>query len=214
MRRKALIVSIKGTKLSGREIALLKKEKPWGVILFKRNLKSLEQIKDLVTKIKVLTKDKRFPILIDEEGKKVSRLKEIINHNFSSNFFGDLFKKDKNFCLEIYKHYIFSISKVLKNLGININTIPVVDVLRKNTNKIIGNRSFSKDKNIVKALGKMTVNHLHLNKIGAVIKHIPGHGATKTDSHKKMPKVNLNLKELNKIDFYPFKISNAKALGR
>ena len=79
-------------------------------------------------------------------------------------------------------------SKILKDLGININTIPVLDILRKNTNKIIGNRSFSNDKKIVRKLGELTVENLHSNKILSIIKHIPGHGAAKSDSHKKNAK--------------------------
>ena len=210
MKRKALIVSLKGTSLSRREKILLSKERPWGVILFKRNLKTSEQIIKLTKKIRFLTKDRKFPIIIDEEGAKVSRLSNIITHKISANFFGSLFNKDKIFCTNIYKNYIEALSKVLNNLGININTIPVLDVLRDNTNKVIGSRGFSKDKKIVKKLGELTIKYLHSKKIAAVIKHIPGHGAATVDSHKTMPKVSLNPKKLNNIDFYPFKLSNAK----
>ena len=210
MKSKALIISLKGKKLSKKEEILLSKEKPWGVILFKRNLKSFKQIKDLTSKIKKLTKNKNFPIIVDEEGKTVSRLKELINHNISSGFFGSLFKKNKNFCLKLLRHYINSLSKTLKILGININTIPVLDVLRGNTNRVIGIRSFSKDKKIVKHLGDLTIKYLHLNNISGIIKHIPGHGASLSDSHKMLPKINLSIKKLNKIDFYPFKSSKAK----
>ena len=210
MSYKALIISLRGAKLSRDEMAILSKEKPWGVILFKRNLKSFNQIKKLTMSIKKLTKNKRFPILIDEEGVTVSRLRNIINHNISANFFGNLYKYNKKFCINIYKNYIYSVCKILKDLGLNINTIPVLDVLRVNTNQVIGKRAFSKNKTIVKELGKLTIQHLHLNKIAGIIKHIPGHGASKVDSHKKLPKVNLSLKNLNNIDFYPFKLSKAK----
>ncbi len=210
MKKKALIVSLKGTQLSRMEKVLLSKEKPWGVILFRRNLESFEQIKKLTYEIRSISKDRKFPIIIDEEGEKVSRLREIINHKVSANFFGHLYTKDKKLCKKIYVEYINSLGKILNDLGININTIPVLDILRDNTNKIIGNRSFSKNKIIVKALGKLTIKHLHLNKIVSVIKHIPGHGATPVDSHKKMPKISLSLNNLKKIDFYPFKLSKAK----
>ena len=210
MKQKALIISIKGTKLSKKEKILLSNEKPWGIILFKRNLKSFNQIKKLITNIKNFSKNKNFPIIIDEEGGNVSRLSKIINHRVSANFFGNLYKEDKNFCIKIFKHYINSLCKYLSDLGININTIPVLDVLRKNTNKVIGNRSFSEDKKIVKILGDLTIKYLHFNRIAGVIKHVPGHGASVSDSHKKMPKISLSFKKLNKIDFYPFKLSKAK----
>ncbi len=210
MKRKALIISIKGLKLSKKEKFLLSKEKPWGIILFKRNLETVSQIKHLTSNIKKITRDKKFPIIIDEEGKNVSRLTKIINHSISSNYFGNLYKINKILCVKLLSHYIYSLSKILKELGINISTIPVLDVLRKNTNKIIGNRSYSNDKKIIKELGKFTIKYLHLNGVGGVIKHIPGHGPSKSDSHKVMPKVLLSKKKLEKIDFYPFKSSNAK----
>ena len=90
MKCKAIIISIKGVKLSQREKNLLSKEKPWGVILFKRNIKSYNQVKNLTSDIKKLTKNKQFPILIDEEGKDVTRLTNIINHDVTANFFGNL----------------------------------------------------------------------------------------------------------------------------
>ena len=210
MKRKAIIISIKGTKLSRLEKILFTKEKPWGVILFKRNLKTTHQIKKLTSQIRNITKDKRFPVMIDEEGENVSRLSDIIQHNFSANFFGNIMKIDRNLGSRFTKHYVNSLCKILKYLGININTIPVLDVLRTKTNKIIGNRSFSKDKKIVKRLGELTIKYLHSNKILGVIKHIPGHGFAHSDSHKRLPKVLLSLNKLNQIDFFPFKSSKAK----
>ena len=210
MKKKALIVSIKGYSLTKKEKMLLSKEKPWGLILFKRNIKSLIQIRNLVNKIKKISKDKKFPILIDEEGSTVSRLNNILNHNLNSNYFGNLYKIDKNFAINLYKNYLKSLCKNLTKIGININTIPVLDVLRKNTNKVIGKRSFSDNNKIVKLFGKITVQICKEQKIYCVVKHIPGHGCAKTDSHLTMPKVNLDKKILNKIDFYPFKNTSAK----
>ena len=109
MKCKALIISLSGTELSKMEKILLSKKKPWGVILFKRNLKSFNQIKNLTSKIRKLTKNKKFPIIIDEEGENVSRLKNIIKHNISANFFGKLYNENKTFCLKLFKHYIFSL---------------------------------------------------------------------------------------------------------
>ncbi len=210
MKKKALIISIKSFELTPREKLLLAEEKPWGLILFKRNIKSLKQIKKLITDIRKYAKDRKFPILIDEEGTKVSRLRGIIHNNFNANYFGSLFKLDKKIAINLYKNYLKSLSRELKAIGINVNTIPVLDVLRKNTNNIIGNRSFSDNKKIVDILGKITVKECHAQKIISVIKHIPGHGCSDVDSHLKTPRVNLNKKILDKIDFYPFKSNSAK----
>ena len=95
MKKKAIIISISGYHLSEKEKSLLANEKPWGLILFKRNIKSLIQVKKLIKKIRKLTKDSKFPILIDEEGPTVTRLNKIINNNFSQKFFGDIYKDDK-----------------------------------------------------------------------------------------------------------------------
>mgnify|MGYP001264031087 CR=1 FL=1 len=210
MKKKAIIISIKSTRLSKKEKILLSKKKPWGLILFNRNIKSIDQIKNLIKNIKKLTNNKKFPILIDEEGSNVTRLKNIINHDFKANYFGDLYKLDKKIALSLYKNYLKSLCNNLRYIGININTIPVLDVLRNNTNGIIGNRSFSKNQKAVKDLGKVTVKQCHDHKIATVIKHIPGHGCSSIDSHKNMPKVNLKMKKLNKIDFYPFKSNSSK----
>ncbi len=210
MKKKALIVSIKGPKLSKNERLLLSKERPWGIILFKRNIVSFNQIKKLVIDIKKLTKDKNFPIMIDEEGSTVSRLSSIFNHNTNANYFGDLYAVDKNLAKNLYISYIHSLCKILNKIGINFNTIPVLDVLRKNTNRIIGKRSFSKNKKIVKELGNITISKCHKNNIISVIKHIPGHGCSSVDSHLSMPRVNFKKKLLEKNDFYPFIKSKAK----
>ena len=210
MKKKAIIISIKGYKLSKKEKSLLANERPWGLILFKRNIKSLKQIKKLIKRIRQLTKDSKFPIIIDEEGVKVSRLNKIAENNFSQKSLGDIYKINNKVGLIFYKNYINKLTTFLRKIGININTVPVLDVLRKNTNKVIGNRSFSKDPNIVKDLGKICVKQYELNKLATVIKHIPGHGCASLDSHLKTPKVKLNYKNLNKIDFLPFKSNPSK----
>ncbi len=210
MKKKAIIISISGHNLLEKEKKLLSYNKPWGLILFKRNIKSLEQIKKLTREIRKASKDSKFPILIDEEGRTVSRLGKIINHSFSQKMFGDLYKKNNNLALAFYKNYLNNLIFLLKTIGININTVPVLDVLRKNTTKIIGNRSFSFNPKIVKLLGKICVKQYNLNKLGTVIKHIPGHGCAVSDSHLKLPIVNFKLKDLNNLDFLPFKSNNSK----
>ena len=205
MKKKAIIISIKGYKLTNNEKKLLKYENPWGLILFKRNIKSFIQIKKLIKNIRKFSKNSKFPIMIDEEGKTVSRLSNIINHKLSQKLFGDLYKSDPEISLRVYQNYINNLCFLFKKIGININTVPVLDVLRKKTHKIIGNRSFSKDPLIVKKLGQTCVKTYKSNKIATVIKHIPGHGCASSDSHLETPKIKNSYKNLNKIDFLPFK---------
>ena len=210
MNKKAIIISIKSYKLSKMEVKLLTHEKPWGLILFKRNIKSLKQVTNLIIKIRKATKDPKLPIMIDEEGKTVTRLNKIINHDATQKLFGDIYKSHPRISINIYKSYINNLCKILKSIGININTVPVLDVLRKKTNKIIGSRSFSNKTDIVKILGEVCVGQYNLNKIATVIKHIPGHGCASLDSHLQLPKVKLSYANLNKIDFMPFMLNPSK----
>ena len=209
MKKKAIIISIKGYILSNNEKKLLKKEKPWGIILFKRNIKSFTQTKKLIKNIRKISRDPKFPIMIDEEGKTVSRLGKIINNKLSQKVFGDIYKSSPVLSSKLYKSYIDKICLILKNLGFNINTVPVLDVLRKKTHKIIGDRSFSHNPLIVKKLGKICIKSYKLNKVATVIKHIPGHGCSTSDSHLKTPKVNEKYEILRKIDFFPFQSSSS-----
>jgi len=117
MKKKAIIISIKGTSLSNKERSLLLKNNPWGLILFKRNIKSLQQVKKLTNNIRKLTKDRNFPILIDEEGSTVSRLIEIYNHNFDSRLFGDIYQINQKIAVALYKRYLISLCKNLKKIG-------------------------------------------------------------------------------------------------
>ena len=205
-KRRSFITGIKGKKLSKKEVIFLKKYKPWGVILFSRNIKSISQTQKLTSQIKSIFQDENYPILIDEEGGKVSRLNKFIDNSiFSSEFFGNLYNKDKKKFHIFYDIYVKQISYLLNLLGININTVPVLDVKRKNTNNVIGSRSFSNNPLIVSKLGKICINKFHKRKIATIVKHIPGHGLSKVDSHKKLPLVNQNIKLLNKIDFFAFK---------
>ena len=209
-KRKSFITGVKGTKLNEKEIYFLKKYKPWGVILFSRNIKSINQTYKLTSQIKKIFKDENYPILIDEEGGKVSRLNKLIDNSiFSAEFFNNLYIKDKKKFYIYYNVYVKQICYLLNLLGININTVPVLDVKRRITNKVIGNRSFSSNPFVVSKLGKICIKKYHENRIGTVIKHIPGHGLSKVDSHNKLPIIKESINLLNKIDFLPFKKQNS-----
>jgi len=205
MIRKAAIISISGTTLTKGEIAIIKEEKPWGIILFKRNILSEKQLLKLVNNIKKIMNDKKYPILIDEEGGKVSRISNIFNNlPCNQKYFGDVYNLNKKIGTKLYKSYINSLSKVLIKFGININTSPVLDLLKKNTHDVISNRSFSTNLFVVNELGKLCVKFYKKNKIATVIKHIPGHGGANSDSHFTLPKVNNSLLSLKKKDFKCF----------
>ena len=204
--RKSFIVGLKSSKLSREEIKFLKKYRPWGIILFSRNIKSIEQTKKLTDRIKNIFNDKKYPILIDQEGGRVNRLNKIISFdNLTSEYFGNLFNKDNKKFNIIYKLFVDKTSYLLKSIGVNINTVPVLDIRVKGSSNIIGDRSFSKNKKIISEIGDICINFFHQNSIGTVIKHIPGHGLAKVDSHNFTPVVDKSINYLIKNDFFPFK---------
>ena len=208
-KRRAFIVGIKSLKLSKKEIDFLKKYKPWGVILFLRNIKSIKQTKSLTDNIKKIFKDKNYPILIDQEGGRVNRLSNIISFdNLTSEYFGNLYEKDKMKLNIVYKLFIDNTSHLLKLIGANINTLPVLDLRVKGASNIIGDRSFSSNVNTVSKMGDLCLKLFKDNSIGTVIKHIPGHGLAKVDSHNFTPIVNQSIKHLKKYDFSTFKKKN------
>ena len=203
---KSFVCGIKGKYLSEKEKSFLAKYKPWGIILFSRNIKSIKQTKFLTNSIKKIFKNENYPILIDEEGGRVTRLKKFIDSSiFTAKYFGDLYKKN-NKKFEVYFNvYIKQISYLLRTLGININSVPVLDIRRKKSHKIIGDRSYSSDKKIVSKIGDICIDKFHNNRIGTIIKHIPGHGLAKSDSHKKLPSINQKIDYLIQNDFQTFK---------
>ena len=204
--RRSFIVGIKSTKLSLKEKFFFNRYKPWGAILFTRNIKNLKQAHELTSSIRKIFNDNKYPILIDQEGGRINRLKSIIPFdNLSSEYFGNLYMKNRNEFKFFYKLFIDKTSHLLKSIGANINTSPVLDLRLKGASNIIGDRSFSKDPKIVSKIGDFCIKYFQENKIGTVIKHIPGHGLAKVDSHKFTPIISKKKNYLFKKDFTPFK---------
>ena len=208
--RRSFIVGLKSTEISSQEQLFLKKYKPWGIILFTRNIKNLNQTKKLTSKIRNIFNDKKYPIMIDQEGGRVSRLENIISFkNLTSDFFGKKYVKNKKDFDIYFKIFIDKTSYLLKELGININSVPVLDLKIIGSSKIIGDRSFSRDPNIVSKIGDICIKAYKENSIGTIIKHIPGHGLAKVDSHFSTPYINKSLQYLLKNDFKAFKNKNS-----
>ena len=120
--RRAFIIGIKSTILSKKEKLFLKKYKPWGVILFSRNLKKFKQIKKLTSDIRLIFKDKKYPVLIDQEGGRVNRLYNLIESSvFTSEYFGKLYKNNKKKFFLYYNVYLNQNEKKYKFWDLLIN---------------------------------------------------------------------------------------------
>ena len=204
--RRSFIVGINSLKLSSREKFFIKKYQPWGVILFTRNIKNIKQTLKLTTTIRKIFNDRKYPILIDQEGGRINRLKNLISfNNLTSEFFGYKFVKNFREFNLYYKLFIDKTSHILKLIGVNINTSPVLDLRIKGSSNVIGDRSFSKNPKIVSKIGDYCISYFHKNGIGTVMKHIPGHGLANVDSHYFTPVIKKKLSYLIKKDFIPFK---------
>ena len=209
-KRRSFIIGIKSFSLTVQEKDFLKKYKPWGVILFTRNIKNIKQTLKLTSSIRKIFNDKKYPILIDQEGGRVNRLKNLISFdNLTSEFFGNKYINNFKEFKFYYKLFIDKTSYLLRSIGANINTSPVLDLRVKGASNIIGDRSFSADPKIVSKIGDYCIQYYHENGIGTVIKHIPGHGLAKVDSHNFTPIISKKKNYLFKKDFTPFK--NKKA---
>ena len=118
--RRAFIVGLKSSKLSNKEIIFLKKYRPWGIILFTRNISSIKKTKQLTDTIKNIFNDKKYPILIDQEGGRVNRLSKFISFdNLTSEYFGNLFTKEKK-NLILLTNYLLIKSRICLNQSVLI----------------------------------------------------------------------------------------------
>ena len=208
-----LIIGLEGTILNDNETKFLSDYKPWGVILFQRNCINHKDTLTLIDKIKSKT-HKDMPILIDQEGGRVSRLNyPEFPRTLSAKLFGDIFIKDKELALRALTLNINLIAGSLKDMGININTVPVLDIPSQKESGVIGDRAYSSDKDIVSQMGKIVLNENNSNGIGSVIKHIPGHGRATVDSHLDLPIIIDEKSLLENDDFVPFKELNNAPLA-
>lgn len=200
----SVIFGVESLKLNEAEISFFKQVNPLGFILFARNIESPDQVKKLVSSLKNLV-GRNCPILIDQEGGRVARLKPPHWEKYPNmQVFAQLANKDlEKAKSELYKN-TSKIANDLVNLGINVNCAPVCDILVDGCHDIIGDRCFGADIEIVTALAKTAAKALLDNKVAPIIKHIPGHGRANADSHLQLPLVDTDLDVLKETDFKVF----------
>ena len=191
-----LIISIKSSQISKLERENITKYKPFGVILFKRNILNLNQTKKLIISIKSL--HPKIHILIDQEGGIVNRFPKLNEFNFLDNF--DYYQTYLNYpslAKQLVYLKSFITSYHLSEMGFDINTIPVLDIPNSKTIQMIKKRTFGSDLDISIKLNEIFVKTSISLGITPVMKHIPGHGLTSKDSHLSLPTVGSSLKTLN-----------------
>jgi beta-N-acetylhexosaminidase len=203
---KAFISGCAGAALSDDERRFFAATRPCGLILFRRNCETPEQIKSLIASFKDEVENDDVLVLIDQEGGRVQRLRPPLWRNMPpAACYGRLYEIDP----ERAKRAAFAgarlIAQELADLGVNVNTMPVLDVPQKDAHEIIGDRAYSADPDVVIALGRAVIEGCLAGGVLPVIKHVPGHGRAKADSHLSLPKIDISEGELEAIDFRPFR---------
>lgn len=211
---KAFICGCASLKLSREEIEFFQTEKPWGLILFARNCDNPEQIKTLVSDFRTATGVPNAPVLIDQEGGRVQRLREPHWPSYpTGKQLSAAFANDDEEGLRVAKNIARLIATDLTELGINVDCLPVLDVPQPDGHDIIGDRAYGATPEMITALGKTMSEGLLEGGVLPVIKHIPGHGRATEDSHLGLPTVRASREELRSVDFPPFAALNKMPLG-
>ncbi|PRR76579.1 beta-N-acetylhexosaminidase [Clostridium thermopalmarium] len=194
------IVGIDGYDLNDNSKSLIEKYKVGGFILFKDNIKNVNQLLSLINSLKVENSSNKIPLFlsVDEEGGKVTRMPDELKSLPTNKVIGKI--NDVDFSNKIGK----TIAGEIKAFGFNMNFAPVLDINNNPKNPVIGSRSFGSNPDIVTKLGIETMKGIQSENVIPVVKHFPGHGDTSVDSHIGLPIVNNDLKRLEEFELIPF----------
>jgi beta-N-acetylhexosaminidase len=201
-----IIFGCQGLELTADEIAFFKDARPFGFILFKRNCQSPDQVKKLTDQMRNLWDEHKIPILIDQEGGRVARLSSPTWTKFAScGEIGAMWSKNREAAKQAAYDHAFAIGTELVKLGINMNCAPMCDIRYLDSDSVIGDRAYGDTEESVTVLALEAIEGFLESGVTPIIKHIPGHGRARVDSHKALPVVDASLDELRKTDFVPFK---------
>lgn len=207
-----LFLGLAGTQLSDAERALFAAADPAGYILFARNIDSPVQVLELTDSLRDLA-GRDLPILIDQEGGRVARLRPPHWPVFPPGaVFGALYDRAPISAITAARLNAQAIAMVLRDIGITVNCLPLLDVRQADAHDIIGDRAYATDPMWVAALGRATLDGLCARGVCGVVKHIPGHGRAHADSHLELPVVTASRAELE-VDFAPFRALNSAPMA-
>ena len=204
-----LILGCAGKSLTSEEKTFYRNERPWGFILFARNVGEPEQIRDLVAEMRDSVGREDAPVFIDQEGGRVQRLRPPLAPNYpAAGALGALYRHDREAGLRaawlLSRLHAFD----LRRYGISADCLPVLDVPVQGASDVIGQRAYGSEPQVVAAMGRAAAQGLMDGGVLPVMKHIPGHGRAAADTHFELPTVTASLKELRDHDFAPFRALN------
>ncbi|MCP8895441.1 beta-N-acetylhexosaminidase [Shinella daejeonensis] len=212
---KSFISGCKGLTLTQDEKSFFRNERPWGFILFGRNIGEPAQIADLTAEMRdCVGAGSDIPVLIDQEGGRVQRIRPPHAPQYpNAAALGAIWREDAEKGLRaawlMSRLHAFD----LLRLGVNVDCLPVLDVAVPGVHDVIGNRAYGQDADIVSAMGKAAAEGLKAGGLLPVMKHMPGHGRTTVDSHHDLPVVTAALADLEACDFVPFRRMNDELMA-
>jgi beta-N-acetylhexosaminidase len=210
----ACILGCSGPVLTDEERAFFRDVRPWGFILFKRNVETPQQVRALTDALRAVADRSDTPILIDQEGGRVARLQPPHWRRYPpGRAYGTLAGNDPLVRREVARLGARLIAHDLRELGINVDCVPVLDVPSPGAHDIIGDRAYGDSVSDVAFLGRAAAEGLIAGGVLPVIKHMPGHGRAGADSHQALPVVDARYEDLDARDFEPFRVLSDMPMG-
>lgn len=206
MSNRAFITGVSGLELTAAEREFIRGERPWGFILFKRNVEAPDQVSGLVRELRETVGATDAPVLIDQEGGRVARLGPPHWPAYPPGAtFGALYDIEPAIGLKAARLSSRLIAADLIDLGITVDCLPLADVPVAGADAVIGNRAYGTEPGKVAAIARAVTEGLEQGGVLPVLKHIPGHGRATADSHFKLPTIDTPRETLEKTDFAAFR---------
>ncbi|MGE3934287.1 MAG: beta-N-acetylhexosaminidase [Rhodospirillaceae bacterium] len=210
----ALVLGCAGPRLTPAEVRFFAEAGPLGFILFARNCDHPGQVRALVAELRSAVGRADAPVLIDQEGGRVARLRAPHWRTPpAGRAFAALHERDPVAAVEAARLNARLIACDLDDLGIDVDCAPVADVPAPDGHDVIGDRALGRDAATVAALARATCEGLSAGGVAPVIKHIPGHGRAREDSHIALPVVDAGIALLRRTDFAPFRALNDQPMA-
>ena len=198
-------LGLSGHRLTDDERSFLLEAQPAGIVLFGRNCRDRAQLKALTDSLRALTGRDDLPILIDQEGGRVARLKPPEWPAFPAAVaFDALYEKAPISAIEAARLNGLALAALLVEVGVNVDFAPVLDLRQEGAHDVVGDRAFGGEPMRVAAIGRGLLDGLRSGGVAGVIKHMPGHGRAGADSHVELPVVTASRDELE-TDIAPFR---------
>ena len=205
MNSRAFITGVSGLELSAEEREFIQSERPWGFILFKRNIATPAQVTQLVGELRNAVGEADAPVLIDQEGGRVQRLGPPHWPIYPPGaVFDALYDIDRAAGLSSARLSARLIAADLLDLGITVDCLPLADLPVPGADAVIGNRAYGTEPGKVAAIARAVTEGLEQGGVLPVLKHIPGHGRATADTHFRLPEVDTPAAELERTDFAAF----------